>query len=110
MRSRNCALRCALLAGLATISSSTGFPLRLAATARGEEITLSDGRVLNGRMANLSSVANPLDDTKKKSTDAVGVELIRMIDNDLTRVFVPKRLIQSIDQGVGNPQIEIKIP
>ena len=60
----------------------------------GDQVTLKDGRVLQGRFAQLPGVAiNPLD-AAAASKDPVGALLILLCDNDLTRVMVPERQVR----------------
>lgn len=70
---------------------------------------LTDGRVLDGRFAKLSGVAaDPLE--AEQRSGAAG-EAILMCDDQLRRVMVAKRQVQSVEAAVVDPGMErIRIP
>lgn len=72
-----------------------------------EEIVLDDGRSYSGKLLILDGVAeNP---AAKAAPRNVDVKRIQMIDNGLTRTFVPKRRIVDVRQPIAAGQVRLNI-
>ncbi|MEX0712902.1 MAG: tetratricopeptide repeat protein, partial [Pirellulales bacterium] len=77
---------------------------QLGGAARGSKITLKDGRVIEGRLAKLKSLAE-----KPMAAPAEGApdpRLIVLIDDNLRRVFVPLRRILEADESATGQAYE----
>ena len=71
----------------------------VAAIAKGAVIQLKDGRQLEGAVVLLGGLAdNPL---KNMNPEAAGDQRILMLDNQLTRTFVPKARAAAINEAGG---------
>ena len=66
------------------------------------KIVLKDGRVLEGDLARLITLA-PKPIAKPSSNGAPQVQPIVMIDNNLVRYFVPKRQVVEANEGDADP-------
>jgi predicted esterase len=88
--------------GLAALGSAGG-------PARADRVELADGRVLDGRFAKLPGVAvDPLE--AQQRTGGAG-EAILMCDDQLRRVMVARRQVQTVESAVVDPGMErIRIP
>jgi predicted esterase len=77
--------------------------------ARADRVELADGRVLDGRFAKLPGVAvDPLEAQQRSGTAG---EAILMCDDQLRRVMVARRQVQTVESAVVDPGMErIRIP
>lgn len=76
---------------------------------RAEKLILRDGRVLEGLIAPLTSVAeNPLTPRTKKG--AVKSRLVMVVDDELRRTFIGKHQVQELRSVRFDPAVRIKIP
>ncbi|HWB00914.1 MAG TPA: PHB depolymerase family esterase [Pirellulales bacterium] len=76
----------------------------LAADARAAKLTLKDGRVIEGRIARLSSMAeNP---NTPPPAEGVQTQPIVLVDDDLRRTFIPRFQIAAIDEKESSDGFE----
>jgi len=87
------------------LTSICGFRL-----AHGEELTLDDGRRLVGALGQVDGVAETPGDPKKAPALAVDVKRIQVVDDELRRVFVPKRRIVGVRQPPEENHVKIHVP
>ena len=70
------------------------------------EVVLKDGRVLRGKLGEVSGLAEV---PQPPNPDGEGpLQLILLLDDDLSRTFVPKRLVKAVQQEQGG-QAEEKL-
>lgn len=87
---------CAVVCGLATI-------------AAGQKVQLKDGRILQGRMANVAGVASsPI--VIRPETEPNQSTPILMIDDQLRRVYVPKHFLANVLDEGAEARIRISLP
>ncbi|HUY93040.1 MAG TPA: peptidase [Pirellulales bacterium] len=79
--------------------------LALVQSSWASKIVLKDGRVLEGKLVRLITLA-PKPGAKPASSGAPPVQPIVMIDNDLVRTFVSKRQIIEADESVHGEGVE----
>jgi len=78
----------------------------LAQAASADTFTLDNGMVLEGNYDKIASIAvDPL-----KAAGPTGVELIVVVDNGLTRTFVPSKQIRNFVPGAAANQEKIILP
>lgn len=81
-------------------------PLGLAPSARGEEIVMKDGRILEGQPVPLASMVGD----RLPPAEGVKVEQIIMVDSGLKRIFVPFKRIRDFQPGASpDSQTDFKI-
>jgi len=78
------------------------------ATASPSKITLTDGRVLEGRIGMVAGVAED-PNAPAKRFGAVDVQPILILDNGLTRTFVAQRQVTSVVEAGPAPQERIRL-
>jgi predicted esterase len=101
-----------LFSSLMHRSHGLGFGLAwlvLLAAARADRVELADGRILDGRFANLPGIAvDPLEAERQKAGTS---QPILMCDDELTRVMVSRRQARGVESAVVDPGMErIRIP
>src|SRR4051794_34437598 len=78
----------------------------LAQAASADTFTLDNGMVLEGNYDKIASIAvDPL-----KAAGPTGIELIVVVDNGLTRTFVPSKQIRNFVPGAAANQEKIILP
>src|SRR5260221_13510944 len=91
-------------------SAALGFVLLTAtAEARAAKYVLKDGRILEGRMTKLTSLAETPQNAPEPGAPVP--RLIIMVDDDLRRTCVPKARIQEVneaDVGTGVERFAVK--
>jgi predicted esterase len=79
------------------------------AAARADRVELADGRILDGRFANLPGVA--VDPLEAEARGGGGSQPVLMCDDELARVMVSKRQARDVESAVVDPGMErIRIP
>lgn len=95
--------------GLRPAVTATLALVLVAAGARADRVELADGRILDGRFANLPGVAT--DPLEAEAGGGSASQPVLMCDDELTRVMVSKRQARNVESAVVDPGMErIRIP
>jgi len=80
----------------------------MGALAHAQRIRMQDGRQLEGRLGMTSGVAdNP--DQPSRQAGAVRVTPIQIVDDELRRIFVPRRRVAEVLKMASEPLVKIKL-